>query len=91
MTTTPDTRLTSAPTTADVVPDDSCFSGWYVCTERSFSFSQPLHFHKTASLQSGQYSAGDISLPQALHSIACLSTGSLLNVLPMQTLYAPAA
>lgn len=35
----------------------------------SFSLSQLLHFHSTASLQSGQYSDADISFPHARQSI----------------------
>jgi hypothetical protein len=61
----------TVPTTEEEedVFDDSDFVGWYVWTDLSFSFSQLLHFHSTASLQSEQYSVATISPPQALHSI----------------------
>lgn len=74
----PETRLMSVPTT-DAAFDDSCLGGWYVCTDLSFSFSQLLHFQRTASLQEGQYSVASISAPQALHSIARLRVCSFLN------------
>ena len=35
----------------------------------SFSFSQLVHFHSTASSQDEQYSVAIISAPQALHSM----------------------
>jgi hypothetical protein len=68
----------SAPTT-EAVLDDSALGGCQVCTDLSFSFSQLLHFHSTASLHDGQYSVATISDPQALHSIAGLWSSPFLN------------